>query len=300
MATINMATALSPKVDEKFTKGSQATLVTNNDYTIGNNKSIQIMSIPTVAMNDYARPTTTPTKLRGNNTGNIASPYSRYGEIEELGNNLQTLTMTKDRSWTFAIDKANKIQSQMLMDAGKAASRQISQVVIPEFDTYVFKKLAIAACANGTAHSSVTAASDATTAYADFLAGQEVLGNSLVPDEGRVALCSYKYANLLKQSESFVRYGDVSQEMLRKGIIGEVDGVKLVMVPASRLPSGCDFILTHPIATIAPKQLDEYKIHEDAPGISGWLVEGRILYDCFVLDNKKDAIYYKGSSKITA
>ena len=38
--------------------------------------------------------------------------------------------------------------------------------------------------------------------------------------------------------------------------------------------------------------LAEYKIHTDAPGISGSLVEGRVYYDAFVLDNKKDAIYY--------
>ena len=40
----------------------------------------------------------------------------------------------------------------------------------------------------------------------------------------------------------------------------------------------------------APVKLTEYKIHTDAPGISGWLVEGRIRYDAFVLDQKKPAI----------
>jgi hypothetical protein len=111
-----------------------------------------------------------------------------------------------------------------------------------------------------------------------------------------VCLCSYKYANLLKQDPAFMRYGNLSQEMILKGILGEIDGVKIVKVPASRLPAGCNFILTHPMATVAPKQLWEYKIHTDAPGISGWLCEGRVLYDAFVLNNKAVATYYNGAT----
>ena len=91
-----------------------------------------------------------------------------------------------------------------------------------------------------------------------------------------------------------MKYGDSSQEMIKKGVMGEVDGVKLVKVPSSRLPYGAAFILTHPIAAVGPKQLEDYKIHDNPPGISGWLVEGRMVYDCFVLDSKADAIYYHG------
>lgn len=53
-----------------------------------------------------------------------------------------------------------------------------------------------------------------------------------------------------------------------------------------------EFEYKHPVATVAPTKLEDYKIHQDPPGISGELVEGRIVYDAFVLDNKKMAIYY--------
>jgi len=49
----------------------------------------------------------------------------------------------------------------------------------------------------------------------------------------------------------------------------------------------------HPIATVAPTKLDEYKIHPDPPGISGSLCEGRVVYDAFVLENKAKALYYQ-------
>ena len=45
------------------------------------------------------------------------------------------------------------------------------------------------------------------------------------------------------------------------------------------------------MATTSPVKLSEYKIHDNPPGINGWLVEGRVYYDAFVLENKKSAIY---------
>lgn len=79
-------------------------------------------------------------------------------------------------------------------------------------------------------------------------------------DQGRVCFCSYRFANLLKMDPAFMRYGDASQQMLIKGVIGEVDGCKIVKVPATRLPIGCNFLLTHPVAATAPKVLEDYKI----------------------------------------
>lgn len=52
-------------------------------------------------------------------------------------------------------------------------------------------------------------------------------------------------------------------------------------------------MLAHPCACVAPTKLEDYKIHADPPGISGSLVEGRICYDAFLLDNKLKAIYYQ-------
>ena len=52
-------------------------------------------------------------------------------------------------------------------------------------------------------------------------------------------------------------------------------------------------MVAHPCATEAPTKLEDYKVHQDPPGISGDLVEGRIVYDAFILENKKKAIYYQ-------
>ena len=264
------------KIDERFSRESQAAMALNNDYKFTGVKTVNVYSIPTVAMGDYTR-----------------SGSNRYGTPEDLGTNVQALTIKNDRAWTFIIDKGDKIQSQMVLDAGKAVSRQLREQIVPEYDKYVFTTLAKAASGNG--HTAATTASK-SNAYELFLNAQEVLGDANVPDQGRIAFCSYKFANLLKQDPSFMKYSNMSQEMVIKGIMGEVDGVKIVKVPASRLPAGCSFILTHPIAATGPKQLEEYKIHDNPPGISGWLCEGRFIYDCFVLNEKADAIFYHGTA----
>ena len=92
----------------------------------------------------------------------------------------------------------------------------------------MFKTLAAAAVANG--HYSNTAITK-TNAYEMFLNANEALGNKNVPDKGRVAFCSYRFANLLKQDSAFVKYGNTSQEMVIKGVIGECDGTQIVKVP---------------------------------------------------------------------
>lgn len=121
---INLASRYSDKVDERFYKESQAMVALNNDYKFTGVKTVKVYSIPIVPMNDYGRTSgATPYAASGN---------SRYGVPTDLSRNVQTLTITKDRSFTFVIDKADKLQSELVSDCGKALSRQLREVVVPK------------------------------------------------------------------------------------------------------------------------------------------------------------------------
>ena len=274
----NLAAKYGKQVDERFNRESQAMLALNDDYSFVGVKTVNVYSLPTVAMVDYTR-----------------SGTSRYGTPDDLTRNVQTMTLSRDRAFTFIIDKGDKHQSQLVMDAGRALNRQLKEVWAPEFDAYVFRKLAAVATERGNFSTEEVTRDNA---YELFLKAMEHLGNKNVPEKNRVAFCSYKFTNLLKLDPAFVKTGDSSQEMLAKGVIGEVDGCKIVRVPSSKLPSGCAFLIAHKCAATAPKQLEEYKTHNNPPGISGWLVEGRVIYDCFVLNEKADAIYYHGAQAV--
>lgn len=98
---------------------------------------------------------------------------------------------------------------------------------------------------------------------------------------------------LMKKSPDIVLETDIGEDMRLRGVIGNLDGLTVIRMPASRLPENFGFLVVHPCATVAPTKLESYKTHDNPPGISGALVEGRIVYDAFVLDNKKKAIYYQ-------
>ena len=86
---------------------------------------------------------------------------------------------------------------------------------------------------------------------------------------------------------------DVGNELRLKGVIGILDGMTVQKIPANRLPADFGFMVAHPCATVAPVKLEVFNIHDNPPGISGALVEGRVVYDAFVLERKAEAIYYQ-------
>lgn len=275
MASLNLAAKYADKVDERFFKESQVASMLNNDYDFTGEKVVRVYSIPISGMNDYTR-----------------SGSARYGTAVDLGRNIQTMTINVDRSFTYVIDKGDKIQSQMVSDAGKSLSRQLREVCVPEYDEYIFNKMAGWATANGACD--VSTSVSASNAFSQFLKGVAYLGNHNVPDEGRICYCSYAYANFLMQDSNFIKASDSAQNLMLKGYVGSCFGVPIVLVAGNRLPKGAAFILAYTGSIVAPKQLEEYKIHEDPVGISGWLVEGRMIYDAFLLDSHKDCIWYCG------
>jgi hypothetical protein len=278
---MNLAEKFESKVDERFTAQSYAVGVTGNNFSFDGVETVNVYDMPIAPLHDYDR--------------SRAMSNSRYGDLVDLQASVQKMKVEQDKSFTFGIDRKDLIMSQMVMEANKALRRQIDQSIVPAYDNHVFKTLAAKASALG---NMAKATPTKSNAYELFLQGQEFLGDHLAPTEGRMALCSYKFANLIKQDPSFVRYGDMSQKMLSKGVIGSIDGVSIKQVPSSLLPNGCSCILTHPYASVAPKRLEDYKIHDNPVGYSGYVVEGRFIYDCFILNNKANGIFYIGNSGV--
>lgn len=267
---VNYAAKYSQQVDERFKLGALTSSLVNYAFEWLGVSTVKVYSMPTAAMGDYT-----------------TEGASRYGTPEELGNEVQEMTLAKDRAFTFTIDKKSEDDTMGTMEAGAALRRQIDEVVIPEIDTYRIAKLVAGADAgNIVKDTAVTKAN----AYEKFLAVQEILDNKKVPTGGRICICTPGYYNMLKLDEAFTKKGDMATQIAINGLVGEVDGVYFVKAPKSYFPEKVHFIITNPIVMPSPIKLAEYKIHDDAPGISGYLVEGRVRYDAFVLNKKKDAI----------
>lgn len=282
---VNLVTKFQPYVDEMFTTESKKSLLTNEDFEWTGAHTIKVHKVNTVSMNDYDR----------DGSGVGTSPeegepviWSRYGVLGKVENTLEDLTLTKDRSFTFVIDKMDKDETGGVLSGASALARQQREVIIPEVDTYVYGKMAAGA---GTKKTTVTLSAD--NIYDEIITGTETLDDAEVLETGRVLVVTPGTYRLMKECPDIIMETDISAEMRLQGVIAILDGMTVIKVPRKRLPTNFGFMIAHPVATVAPTKLEEYKTHQDPPGISGELVEGRIVYDAFVLDNKKMAIYYE-------
>ena len=274
---INLVTQFLPHVDEMFYTESKKSLLTNQDFSWTGAHTVKVHKVNTVSMNDYDR-------------AGSGSNDSRYGALGSVGNTLEEFTMKKDRSFTFVVDKMDRDETGGVLTGASALARQQREVIIPEVDKYVYGVMTAGA---GTKPTAITLTKD--NIYDEILKGNNALDNAEVPETGRVLLITPDVYLLMKKSPDIMMVTDISEEMRLRGVIAMIDGITVIKVPSNRVDANFGFMIAHPVATVAPTKLEDYKVHSDPPGISGELVEGRIVYDAFVLDNKKEAIYYQAN-----
>lgn len=274
---VELVTKFLSYVDEIFSKESKKALVTNNDYEWTGAHTVKVYKVSTGKMNDYDR--------SGTGSGVTGS---RYGNVESLDATTEELTLKKDRSFTFAIDKLDEDETGQTLQAGTALARQQRLVVIPEIDSYVYGIIAAGA---GTKPTAIKLTSD--NIYDEITNASKTLDDAEVPEEGRYIIVNPDVYRAMKHCSDIIMETETDTQLRKQGVISNLDGAMVVKVPSVRLPQNCGFIMCHPCATVAPTKLEDYTIHQNPPGISGSLVEGRICYDAFVLENKKNAIYYQ-------
>lgn len=274
--SIDLVTKFAPYTDEKFKAESKISLLTNQDFDFVGARIVKIYKISTAEMNDYIR--------------HPVSDYaaSRYGTVKDLDATTESFEMTRDRSFTFTIDKLDADETNQQLTAAKALARQLREVVIPEVDAYTYKAMATKA---GNKPDAV--ALTAENIYTEILKASKALDDEEVPETDRQLVVSPEVYQLMKRCKDITMETEIGNDLRIRGVIANLDGTNVIKVPAVRLPEHFGFMLAHPSATVAPTKLADYKIHQDPPGISGDLVEGRIVYDAFVLDNKTKAIYYQ-------
>ena len=266
---INLASKYSPKIVERYrTKSLTEVPGMNKDYDWQGVKSVKVYSLTPVALGDYTR-----------------EGSERYGSPQELQDITQEMIVSKDRSTSITIDKGNNTEQLAIKETGKVTAMQNEEVFFPEFDKY---KLSVWGATTNTTGSA--AALTKENIYEKFLAATEKLDEKLVPQQGRVAFMSPATYNLLKLCPEFVKQCESGQKMINSGHVGEVDGVQLIKVPSTYMPTNCAFIVMHPSCTIAPLKMEDVNLHMNPPGISGHRIDMRWIYDCFVFDAKKDAI----------
>lgn len=275
MAAQNYASATLGVIDERLHLATKTADVVNKGgvrLDFNGKNSVTIYTVDVVSETDYTR------------TGS-----NRFGALYELGTGTQTFTLSQDKAFTFSVDRGNLEDSQMVQEVNKAVKRQIAEVSVLNTDVYTLAQAHAYALANS---QGATAAVTSANAYSKFLAQNDAMTEAKVPESGRYCFMSPATYSLLKQDTTFMRSCDTTMADLKKGVIGQVDGVTLVKVPSTYLPSNEVFLFIWDQVLIRPMKFNSTRVLTDVQGIDGAVAEGRRYYDVFVPSNKGAGIRY--------
>lgn len=268
--SITLTEKFAEKVDERYHPISVTNAGVNQNYDWDGAQTIKVTSVGTVAMKDYDRET----------------GYGAVASADGLSNAIQVLTLTKDRYFRAKLDKMNEEESKI--KGGEVLARQLREVTIPEIEAYRLQVMCKAIVTN------TQAIEQTKTVYEHFLEANEKLDEANVPQVTRVAFANPAFINALKLDPNFIKSSDLSQEMLLKGQVGQVDGVPIIKTNTAWLKddstNNFDCIIVDKNATVAPIKLAEYTANPNHPDFSGTVFQGRFYYDAFVLDMKKKGL----------
>jgi len=290
----NFATKASPKVVEAFSKESLTEGIFSQDYDWTGVATVRVYSVDDLPLQDYDWDLTSG---------------SRFGNLTELGDTVQELTVNDDKSFNGSIDKRNNTSELMIKAASKVLARETRNVIIPYVDKYRLNALATGhgiatgwgTGGKGTIKYSVTLSK--SNALETIMGHNAEMSNLLVPKDGRVIYIKETEALKVKLADQIVGTGATMQNLANKivvnGEIGTLDKLHFVLVPDSYMPTNVLYIIVKKGCAVAPKKIETMRIIEDHPDIDGHVVQGRFLHDCFVLEKKAAGILVARSNAAT-
>lgn len=271
--SITLTTKVSEKVDERFSISSLTDQAVNQDFKWQGAHAITTNAWGTAALKTYGR--------------------GKTADADELVNTPQTMALRMDEYFKYVLEEMNVEEtSQTLLGSIK---RQIDEVIVPTIDEYRLKMLSAAV---DTTHKRLIEDTDLEadgTAYKEFLKLSELLTDSKVPLSNRFAFVTPEFLNFIKLSPAFIKSTDLGQSMLTTGVVGMIDGTKIILTPKPYLTiSGTvhNCIITHKSVMVAPVKLNYVKVvaNKNTTDYFGDVVMGRVYYDSFVLNSKKMGI----------
>ena len=275
---VNLAQKYSSKLDQLFAKGSYTDVAVNQNYDFDGVRTVNVYTVTTVATHNYDR----------SETGD------RFGGNNELQDTITSYTLANDKAFKIAIDRGNYEQGALAKKAGVVLRAEMDERVIPEID--------IDRIAAGAAGAVAVSQSFAATAdvYNDFMKANACLDEAKAPVSGRYAFVTPKmYVAIKSQIVNTVNANAYNDKLLPRGFVGELDGVNIIVTPASYFPANVKCVMWHKDALLGAKQIMKTRIITDSELVDGSVLTGRFIYDSFVLNGKKKAVAAITSSTIS-
>lgn len=282
MPTINLVTEYQKKLANHFSTGSKTDAYAGKAYTFVGVHAIEVFTIDDIALTDYTR------------AGTDGNGGYRFGSISDVSDTKQTLTMTKDRGFTKSIDKGNAAEQYNIKRAAEVLQMVNARTIRPEVDKYRLLKWAQGnglTSPNTVQTNTTPAALTKSNIVEAIFTASAALSDKLVPMENRAMWIGETDFVKFKLADVVMAGAQLNAEAVKRGFRGTIDGIAVITVPDAYIPSNCGFIMKYKGATVDPVKLKMLRVQKDPMGIDGDVLEGRIMYDAFVLDAMKDGVY---------
>jgi len=235
-------------------------------------RTVHVKSLKTEPLQNYDR-------------GKSVGTGSRYGDTKEVGNEEQTFTMTQDKSLSLSVDKGNNAEVMDKHKVGAIMKAEREEHIIPEVDTYRLEKWA----KDAGMHEVLPAAPTSDNIIELIVKNRNKQRNKGV--KGAVSLLiPYEYLDTLMLAKQWINLDSLGGKTLPKGTVGQISGMNVIPVTDERMPANAAFMMIHKKSVISPMKIKDFKGHVDPPGLSGDLIEFRMIYDAFVLGKKANGV----------
>lgn len=274
MSVIHFAEKFKQSLLNGFRKASETDALFSHDLDMefSGVKTVHVTSLKTEKMQDYDRSKT-------------VGSGSRYGDTKEVGDEVQTFTMSQDKSLSLSIDKGNNAEQFNMKKAGAVMKAHRDEQIIPEVDKYRLGKWAT----DAGIHKELSAKTDKTNIVSQIIDLHNEMLDAGVPDQITLVI-TRSYLPALKLSTEWTALDSLGGKTLPKGTIGEFDGMPVKPMTSKKMPANVPFMLLYKGSIIAPMKINDFKGHVDPPGLSGDLLEFRMLHDAFVLGKKAHGV----------
>lgn len=283
--TVNYATQFEKEIMQKYSRELlTADLTTQNVTFVGANK----IKIPYVSVTGY-------------------KDHSRNGGFNRgsVQNQFMEKTLSFDRDIEFFVDAMDVDETNQALSAANITNTFITEQDVPETDCYRLSKLHTDFTALGG-----TVTQDAVTAATildKFDTLMEEMDEDEVPEEGRILYLTPHIYTMLKQAEKITRSLDVTRQASIDRHVRNLDEVKMVRVPSSRMKTVYDFtegykpgaaakqmnmILVHPKSVIAAQKHSYIKLWAEGSHTvgDGYLYQNRKYGDLFLINNRLQGV----------
>lgn len=273
---LDYTTKYSAKIAERFKLASVTNAAAGNEFDFTGARSVKIYSMVAADLVDYGRGST------------------RYGTISDLEYTTQEMICSQAKAFGRHLEALDNSDISIDAAAGKFLRMEIDEKIVPTMDKYRLKKWVMGAATL----KQMSTAPTRSTIVGDIMDLKGKMGDNLVADTNLTLYIPTTYYIMLKSADAVVGLSDAEYagRAVEKGVIGTFDGMKVVPIPTSYLPTGCYFVIKAKGSSADPVKLAQYDVIKKNVGYSGPVVQGLAYYDSFVIGAKNVGIGVAGSS----